>query len=150
MLSIDGYWTPREKQSAVIDFTAGTGEVWYWYCTHEKVSIREVGVILSAASGSVGTAAVAEFRKTYLNGDSPAILRPHAKVTFAASLPAGTSFVCDLDAGTNGVGLVRREIDFPELVRGEKVSLVQTTQGVSGTQSGVAYLIYVEKEADTR
>lgn len=149
MLLMDGYFTPRTEQGASFDGTSSTGIKWSWYCPFEKAEILEVGLIYGAASGAVTTGAVVTVNKTTLAGVTAAI-RSWAIFTAVATMPVLSSVFIDLDLGVNKNSPVRGEIDYPDMLRGERLDFNLTTQGVDGTQTLVPVVIYREKEVDTR
>lgn len=149
MLLMDGYFTPRTDQGAAVDATGTAGVKWSWYCPFDKAEILHVGVIYASASGAVGTPAAGVFNKTNLAGTT-APLRSWANVVTVANMPAGSSVDIDLDLGVTKNAPIRGEIDYPDMLRGERLDFTTTLQGVGGTQSLVPYVIFRQKEADTR
>lgn len=150
MLYASRYQTIHQVQgSTPIDLTGSTGAKFTWYCPFEKIEVQNVGAILTAASGAVSTPPIMTVSKIDLSATTT-ILRVDARITLAASMPAHSSVNVLLDKGLQKNSPIRGELDFPELVRGEAVVFTLGAAGVGGTQTIIPYILFREKEVDTK
>lgn len=150
MLLTDGYFVRREVQAdSNQDLTGALGVLWDWYCPFEKIEVYGVGVVVVDDVGALTTAPVAGFYRTALDG-TKALLRDSALVTLVANQLALSSSFVDLDLGLTKDFPIRGEVDYPEMFRGERLTFELDTQGAGGTQNVRPFLIYREKEADTK